>query len=96
VTLFAQGKGKSAILQPQMTVEKGTYKEPFGKVGEKPASAWSATTLGASVDGKPNAGTVRTVVGEIIEFSCYLQVGKHGEKHRAPPSASVQDSRSAC
>jgi len=22
-------------------------------------------------------------VGEIVEFSCYLQLGKHGEKHRA-------------
>lgn len=79
VTLFAQGKG---ILQPQMTVEKGTYKEPMGALGTKPAAAWSATTLGASVDGKPNAGSVKTVVGEIVDFSCYLQVGKHGEKHR--------------
>jgi hypothetical protein len=82
VTLFAQGNGKGGILQPQMTVEKGTYKAPFGKMGEKPAAAWSATTLGASVDGKPNAGAVRTVTGEIIDFSCYLEVGKHGEKHR--------------
>ena len=23
-----------------------------------------------------------TVVGEIIDLSCYLQVGKHGDKHR--------------
>jgi hypothetical protein len=22
------------------------------------------------------------VVGEIVDFSCYLQLGKHGEKHR--------------
>jgi hypothetical protein len=65
-----------------MTVEKGTYKAPMGKLGEKPAAAWSATTLGASVDGKPNAGAIETVVGEIIDFSCYLEVGKHGEKHR--------------
>ena len=81
-TLFAQGKGKGGILQPQMAVEKGTYQQPFGKMGDQPASAWSATTLGASVDGKPNAGAVRTVVGEIVDFSCYLQIGKHGEKHR--------------
>jgi hypothetical protein len=82
VTMFAQSK--SGILQPQMTVEKGkgTYKEPLGKLGEKPAQPWSATTLGASVDGKPNPGTIKTVTGEIIDFSCYLQVGKHGEKHR--------------
>jgi hypothetical protein len=81
-TLFAQNKEKSGILQPQMTVEKGTYKDPMGKLGTTPAALWSATTLGASVDGKPNAGAVRTVVGEIVDFSCYLQVGKHGEKHR--------------
>ncbi len=82
VTMLAQSK--SGILQPQMTVEKGkgTYKEPLGKLGEKPAQPWSATTIGASVDGKPNAGTIKTVTGEIIDFSCYLEVGKHGEKHR--------------
>jgi hypothetical protein len=81
VTMFAQSK--SGILQPQMTVAdgKGTYKAPLGKLGDKPATAWSATTLGASVDGKPNTGATKTVVGEIIDFSCYLQVGKHGDKH---------------
>jgi len=80
-TMGAQSK--SGILQPQMTVgkDKGTYKAPMAKLGEKSNNLWSATTLGASVDGKPNAGTSRTVVGEIIDFSCYLEVGKHGEKH---------------
>ena len=74
----------SKILQPQMTVEKGSYKEPMGKIGEMPEHPWSATTLGAAVDGKPNPGAAtKTVVGEIIDFSCYLQIGKHGEKHRA-------------
>lgn len=80
VTMFAQSK--SGILQPQMKVEKGTYKAPMGKLGEKPAQPWSATTIGASVDGKPNAGAIKTVTGEIVDFSCYLQVGKHGEAHR--------------
>ena len=23
------------------------------------------------------------MVGEIVDFSCYLQIGKHGEKHRS-------------
>jgi hypothetical protein len=82
VTMLAQSKGK--ILQPQMTVapDGGTYKQPMGKLGDKPAEPWSATTIGASVDGKPNAGAVKTVVGEIVDFSCYLEVGKHGDKHR--------------
>ena len=85
LTMFAQTKaGKSKILQPQMTpaANGGTYKAPMGKLGEKAAEPWSATTIGASVDGKPNAGAMKTVVGEIVDFSCYLQVGKHGDKHR--------------
>ena len=76
-------KGSVPILQPQMTVETGTYDKPAGTLGTKPAQPWSATTVGASVDGKANPGTVTTLVGEIVDFSCYLQVGKHGEKHRA-------------
>jgi hypothetical protein len=89
VSLPAQDKDKkpaakkSSILQPQMAVEGGSYAAPMGKLGDKPDQPWSATTIGAAVDGKPNPGaTVKTVVGEIVDFSCYLEVGKHGEKHR--------------
>jgi len=71
------------ILQPQMTVEQGSYKAPMGKLGEKPSEPWTATTVGASVDGKPNPAKPGTVVGEILDFSCYLQIGKRGEKHRS-------------
>jgi hypothetical protein len=88
-TMSAQDKAKknmskSKILQPQMMVgpEGGTYANPVGKWGEKSAPAWSATTIGAAVDKKPNPGTMKTVTGEIVDFSCYLEVGKHGDKHR--------------
>lgn len=74
---------KKGILQPQMTVEQGTWDKPMAKIGEKPSQPWSATTTGASVDGKPNPAKVGTLVGEVVDFSCYLQVGKHGEKHRS-------------
>src|SRR5690348_4033357 len=74
---------KSKILQPQMTAETGSYAAPAGKMGDAAAEPWSSTTIGAAVDGKPNPGAVATTkVGEIVDFSCYLQVGKHGEKHR--------------
>ncbi|HYP06272.1 MAG TPA: hypothetical protein VER03_08540 [Bryobacteraceae bacterium] len=77
-------KGSVPILQPQMTVETGSYEKPAGKLGQKPAAPWTSTTVGASVDGKPNAGAKEaTLTGEIVDFSCYLQIGKHGEKHRA-------------
>ena len=76
---------KSGILQPQMKLgaDAGTYEAPMGKLGEKPAQPWSATTMAAGVDGKPQMGRDVTRVGEIVDFSCYLQLGKHGEKHRS-------------
>ncbi len=70
------------ILNPKMTPEKGTYDEPAGKMGEKVKGAWSQTTIAAAVDQKPLAGKVVTVVGEIIDLSCYTSLGKHGGKHR--------------
>ncbi|HYZ84068.1 MAG TPA: hypothetical protein VE621_06680 [Bryobacteraceae bacterium] len=79
------------ILQPQMTVDQGTYEKPMAKIGETPSQPWSATTVAASVDGKPNPAKITTQVGEIVDFSCYLQVGKHGEKHRSCGSKCAQN-----
>jgi hypothetical protein len=70
------------IMHPQFTPEKGTFDKPVGKIGEKNDNPWSVTTMAASVDGKPVPGKVTTLVGEIVDYSCYLQVGKHGAKHR--------------
>src|SRR5262249_37369630 len=61
---------------------KSTFEKPFGKLGDKPSQPWSVSTVAAAVDGKPLPGKVATVVGEIVDYSCYLQLGKHGEKHR--------------
>jgi hypothetical protein len=91
LTLTAQDKKEpakkapksGAVLHPEMKVEQGTFESPMGSVGQKPDGAWSQTTTAAGVDGKPQPGKVVTMVGEIVDFSCYLQVGKHGEKHRA-------------
>ena len=69
-------------LQPQMTPTAGTWDQPAGDLGQKPDQPWSTTTIEAAVDGKPNAGKVVTITGEIIDYSCYLQLGKHGDKHR--------------
>lgn len=77
----AKKKGPG-ILQPQMTPNKGTYEQPVGKVGQAPSTPWSASTIGAAVDGKALPASIETMVGEIIDYSCYLQIGKHGEKHR--------------
>lgn len=85
--MFGQAAKKSskagAVLHPEMTVaaDAGTYDKPMGTLGEKGTQPWSSTTIGAGVDKKPEMGKPISVVGEIIDMSCYLQLGKHGEKH---------------
>jgi len=74
---------QSAILHPEMKVETGTYDAPAATLGKTMAEPWSATTIGAGVDKKPQPGHEVTLVGELVDFSCYIQLGKHGEKHRA-------------
>jgi hypothetical protein len=76
---YDQAKG---VLFPQFTPEKGSYEKPAAQLGEKPDNAWSATTVAAAVDAKPLPGKVVTIKGEIVDYSCYLQLGKHGGKHR--------------
>lgn len=80
----AQSKS-GGVLHPEMKVaaDAGTYEKPMGKMGEKSDMAWSATSTAAGVDGKPQPGKAMTVTGEVIDMSCYLQLGKHGEKHVA-------------
>jgi hypothetical protein len=81
-SLVLAGASAKDILFPQMTPEKGTFEKPFGKLSEKPATPWSQTTVAAGVDQKPLPGKIVTVVGEVVDYSCYLQLGKHGTKHR--------------
>jgi len=73
----------SAILHPEMKVETGTYDAPAATLGQSSEQPWSATTIAAGVDKKPESGHDITLVGEVVDFSCYLQLGKHGEKHRS-------------
>jgi hypothetical protein len=80
--LLVAGVSAKDILFPNMTPEKGTWDAPHGKIGQKAKGPWSATTVAAGVDGKPLPGKVVTLVGEIIDVSCYTQLGKHGTKHR--------------
>lgn len=74
-------KGASGVLQPQMEPTGGWTSS--GKLGDKTDSAWTATTTAAGVDQKPLTGKPTTVTGEIIDLSCYLQLGKHGDKHKS-------------
>ena len=78
--LFAQ---KGGILHPEMAVQTGSYDKPAATLGTKPSDPWTATTIGAGVGKMPQKGKPVTVIGEIVDFSCYLQLGKHGEAHRS-------------
>ena len=77
--------GSSAILHPEMTVasDAGSYDKPMGTLGEGSGNTWTSTTMAAGVNGQPQPGKSVTEIGEIIDMSCYLQLGKHGEKHVA-------------
>ena len=75
----------SGILFPDWSkAAKGTYDAPAGEMGKKVTdkTSWSVTTVASSIEGKTVTGKAVSVVGEIIDLSCYLQVGKHGEKHK--------------
>ena len=92
ILLTAQ-EPKKGILHPEMKVEGGTYDKPMGSLGQKTAQPWSATTTAAGVDGKPEPGKEMTVTGEIVDFSCYLQLGKHGDKHRSCGQKCAQNNQ---
>ncbi|HTS31459.1 MAG TPA: hypothetical protein VMH81_36560 [Bryobacteraceae bacterium] len=91
----AKSMAKSGILHPEMKVESGTYANPMATIGSKPDETWSTTTVAAGVDNKPQPGHVITRVGEIVDFSCYLQLGKHGEKHRSCGQKCIQNGQAA-
>lgn len=80
---FAEGTG---ILNPDWSKPtKGTYAAPAAEIGKKSTAAqpWSVTTYTSAVTGKqPAKGEPITVTAEVIDLSCYLQVGKHGDKHK--------------
>jgi hypothetical protein len=81
----AAAKGPGILFPDWSKPTAGTYKEPKGDVGKKVAAdqAWSTETVASAITGqKPIDGKTTDVVGEIIDLSCYLQVGKHGDKHR--------------
>ena len=75
----------SGILFPDWSgPTAGSYSEPAADLGKTVTEArpWSVETVASAIEGQPLPATPITVVGEIIDLSCYLQVGKHGDKHK--------------
>jgi hypothetical protein len=60
---------------------------PAASIGKAESAKWSATTLEAATAEANKkvlaTGKVATVTGEVVDVSCYLQLGKRGEAHVA-------------
>src|SRR5262245_65227233 len=54
-------------------------------LGSKQTAKWTETTVKAAGTPEQKAvldgAKIATVTGELVEVSCYLQLGKRGEKH---------------
>ena len=75
------------VQHPEMTPAKGSVAAPAEALGTMPTHTWSETTVDAAVTNKdgvkaPREGEITTLTGEVIDVSCYLQLGKHGAKHK--------------
>jgi hypothetical protein len=81
---LAADKGKAILFPTWSKPVAGTYDKPAAEIGKKASTdqPWSVTTVTSSIEGKPVSGKAVSLTGEIIDISCYLQVGKHGEKHK--------------
>lgn len=81
---FAAQQGPGILFPDWSEPTKGTWDNPAAELGKKVPDSrpWSVTTYTSSIEGKVLEGKPITVVGEIVDLSCYLQVGKRGDKHR--------------
>jgi hypothetical protein len=66
---------------------------PAATLGDKKTARWTATTVEAAT-GDLNkkvlaSGKQATVTGEVVDVSCYLQLGKRGEAHVACGSKCI-------
>jgi len=63
--------------------------------GQSETASWSATTIeAATAEANKNVlagGKVTTVTGEVVDVSCYLQLGKRGEAHIACGTKCIQN-----
>ncbi len=74
---------KLSIFNPDMKPSAGDWGSPAVRVGDIPPKPWSETSIQAAIKQKPLEAKVVTRSGELIDLSCYLQLGKHGKDHEA-------------
>ncbi|GEM_PF-381885 len=83
----ARGQEKAPAKAPakKAAPAKAPEAAPAASIGKKETAKWTDTTVAAAATPEQKAvlagGKVLTVTGELVEVSCYLQLGKRGEKH---------------
>jgi hypothetical protein len=90
VTLAAQEKKEAAKPAPKKAAAASRILHP-----EMTPGAGSYDKPMATIGTKPTPGKPITIVGEVIDFSCYVQLGKHGDKHRSCGQKCVQNGQPA-
>jgi hypothetical protein len=80
-----QEKAASQKAPAKAGASKATEMEPPTQLGSKETAKWTDTTTAAAATPEQKAvlasGKPMTVTGELVEMSCFLQLGKRGEKH---------------
>ena len=81
---IAAVKGPKILFPDWSGPTAGSYDKPSAELGKKASERrpWSLETVASSIDGRPLDAKPISLVGEVVDLSCYLQVGKHGDKHR--------------
>lgn len=84
VCILAIALTLSATRSQENQKDKNAAAAP-AEIGKKDTAKWTDTTVAAATTPEQKAvlksGKVTTVTGELVDVSCYLQLGKRGEKH---------------
>jgi len=81
--LAVQSESPPAIRKPK--AEPMSAQPPASTLGKAETAKWTATTWEAATAEAHKkvlaSGKAATVTGEVVDVSCYLQLGKRGEAH---------------
>ncbi|MGH7730531.1 MAG: hypothetical protein ACRENJ_04695 [Candidatus Eiseniibacteriota bacterium] len=91
----AEDRGRTVKKPQQAQPAAGQVSTPAAPValGKAETAKWTATTVEAATAEANKkvleSGKVATVTGEVVDVSCYLQLGKRGEAHIACGSKCI-------
>jgi hypothetical protein len=95
---FALASASLLIALPALAADKQSQ-DLAATIGTQEGAKWTDTTTAAAATAEQQAhlkkGKPATVVGEVIDVSCYAQLGKRGEKHIACGTKCLQNGNPA-